>query len=149
KRADAETKRSDGYATAFATLALCRGSRAGARRDEVRRALGWLAGHQEENGSWVGRSVNKADAENQELMTDAATAHAALSVARCAKWEGNRQDARAAGGKRGSWVCNPPLLPGVPGVLAVHSPGGSLIAGRAAPGRATPSRCGRAAGNAR
>lgn len=80
---DTETQKSDGYATALAILALCRGATDGPKRTDVRRGLAWLAQNQREDGSWVGRSVNVANAHNQVLMTDAATAYAAIAIATC------------------------------------------------------------------
>jgi hypothetical protein len=80
---DTETKKSDGYATALAILALCRGAPEGPKRKDVRRGLAWLAQNQREDGSWVGRSVNVADAQNQVFMTDAATAYASIAIATC------------------------------------------------------------------
>jgi squalene-hopene/tetraprenyl-beta-curcumene cyclase len=80
---DAETKKGDGYATSLAILALCRGAADGPKREDVRRGLAWLAQNQREDGSWVGRSVNVANAQNQVFMTDAATAYASVAIAAC------------------------------------------------------------------
>lgn len=75
--------KSDGYATAFATLALCKSGKDGAKRDDVRRGLTWLATHQEESGAWLGASVNSKNELNKEYMSDAATAYAAMAITVC------------------------------------------------------------------
>ena len=72
---------SDGYATALVLHALLR-ARAGSPsgHPEVSRGLVWLRSHQQEDGSWPGRSVNKQRDPTTfvgKLMSDAATAMAA------------------------------------------------------------------------
>lgn len=75
---------SDGYATAVAVLALCTGMPGGAKRPDVRRALGWLARNQADDGSWPGQSVNDTTAQVKGFMTDAATAYSSLALTLCA-----------------------------------------------------------------
>jgi hypothetical protein len=84
KRVDGteQSEESDGYATGLALHLL---TRTGLVADqEVRaKALGWLRSHQQADGSWPGRSVNKERDPATfagKLMTDAATAIAALSL---------------------------------------------------------------------
>ncbi len=74
---------SDGYATALAALALCRGMPEPTKRDDVKKALKWLASGQQADGSWPGRSVNNIPAHAKPFMTDAATAYTALAIAAC------------------------------------------------------------------
>ena len=74
---------SDGYATAVATLALCKSAPGGAAREDVVRGLKWLATHQAPSGAWPGVSVNSNKALNQEFMTDAATAYATIVITSC------------------------------------------------------------------
>jgi hypothetical protein len=76
---------SDGYATAVAVLALCTGITDGAKRTDARRALGWLAHNQGQDGSWPGQSVNATTEEVKGFMTDAATAYASLAITLCAQ----------------------------------------------------------------
>ncbi len=80
KRVDGspQAKDSDGYATALAVHALLR-----AGRPDVAEGLAWLRSHQQGDGSWPGRSVNKERDPSTfvgKLMTDAATAMAALAI---------------------------------------------------------------------
>lgn len=75
-------KKSDGYATGVAVLALC-GMPDGAKRPDVQKALTWLAQNQQSDGSWPGQSVNDTTAQVKGFMTDAATAYAALAITRC------------------------------------------------------------------
>jgi hypothetical protein len=74
---------SDGYATALATLALCRGMPEPTKRDDVKKALKWIAAGQQADGSWAGRSVNNIPAMAKPFMTDAATAYTALAITAC------------------------------------------------------------------
>ena len=81
KRVDGTTPatESDAYATALAVHAL---QRAGtpAARPELVQGLDWLRSHQQADGSWVGRSVNKERDPKTfvgRFMGDAATALAA------------------------------------------------------------------------
>jgi squalene-hopene/tetraprenyl-beta-curcumene cyclase len=82
--AAATAKTSDGYATALAVLALCKGTPEGKARGDVKRGLSWLAKHQAEDGSWPGRSVNSSSQRAAGFMTDAATAYASIAIATCA-----------------------------------------------------------------
>jgi len=73
---------SDGYATGLAVLAL---QAVGTARNDVtlRRSLAWLAGNQQEDGSWKASSLNKQrdPASDPALfMTDAATAYAVMAL---------------------------------------------------------------------
>ena len=77
-------KKSDGYATAVAVLALCTGMPDGSKREDVKKALGWLAHNQDENGSWPGQSVNGTTAQAKGFMTDAATSYASVAISLCA-----------------------------------------------------------------
>ena len=74
---------SDGYATALAALALCRGTAEGAKGAEARKALTWIAQNQAADGSWPGRSLNSGTARAKGFMTDAATSYAALAIKTC------------------------------------------------------------------
>ncbi len=74
---------SDGYATALASLALCRGTADGAKGADVRKSLTWLAKNQAADGSWPGRSVNSETPRAKGFMTDAATSFASLAIATC------------------------------------------------------------------
>jgi Prenyltransferase and squalene oxidase repeat len=75
----------DGYATGYAALALCEGTKGNAAAtSSVRKALEWLAKNQAADGSWVGRSTNKNKPRNNQFMTEAATAYAAMAIKRCA-----------------------------------------------------------------
>jgi squalene-hopene/tetraprenyl-beta-curcumene cyclase len=81
KRVDGtpQAQDSDGYATGLAVHALLRGG-SPATRPEVTQGLDWLRSHQQEDGSWPGRSVNKKRDPATfvgKLMSDAATAIAA------------------------------------------------------------------------
>jgi squalene-hopene/tetraprenyl-beta-curcumene cyclase len=78
----AQARDSDGYATGLAVRALLRAGSSSARA-EVSKGLGWLRSHQQKDGTWPGRSVNKerdAGTFVGKLMTDAATASAALAL---------------------------------------------------------------------
>jgi len=84
KRVDrtVQAKDSDGYATGLALHVL---PRAGlpAGRPELDWGFAWLRSHQQEDGSWPGRSVNKERDPATfigKLMTDAATAIAAQAL---------------------------------------------------------------------
>jgi squalene-hopene/tetraprenyl-beta-curcumene cyclase len=84
KRVDGtpQVQDSDGYATGLAVHALLR-ARSPAARPEVVQGLGWLRSHQNEDGSWPGRSVNKKRDPATfvgKLMSDAATAIAAQAL---------------------------------------------------------------------
>jgi hypothetical protein len=79
-RAASIAGQSDGYATALATLALCREP---GHKEEVSRGLSWLASHQADDGSWPGQSVNSDYELTRTFMTDASTAYAVLALARC------------------------------------------------------------------
>jgi len=77
-----QARDSDGYATGLVLHALLRAGSPSVR-PEVARGLGWLRSHQQGDGSWAGRSVNKGrDATTfvGKLMSDAATATAALAL---------------------------------------------------------------------
>jgi squalene-hopene/tetraprenyl-beta-curcumene cyclase len=74
--------RTDGFATALATLAL---QAAGVPRSDSRLAKGleWLKRGQDRSGRWVAVSPNKerdAQSEPSKFMSDAATAYAVLSL---------------------------------------------------------------------
>jgi squalene-hopene/tetraprenyl-beta-curcumene cyclase len=82
KRVDGtpQARDSDGYATGLVLHALLRDGSPSVR-PEVARGLGWLRSHQQGDGSWPGRSVNKERDTATfvgKLMSDAATAVAAL-----------------------------------------------------------------------
>jgi hypothetical protein len=84
KRVDGtpQAKDSDGYATGLAIHTLLRDGSPSAR-PEVAQGLGWLRSHQQGDGSWPGRSVNKERDPATfigKLMSDAATAVAALAL---------------------------------------------------------------------
>jgi squalene-hopene/tetraprenyl-beta-curcumene cyclase len=84
KRVDrtAQAQDSDGYATGLAVHVLLRAGLP-ADRPELARGLAWLRSHQQEDGSWPGRSVNKERDPATfigKLMTDAATAVAAQAL---------------------------------------------------------------------
>jgi squalene-hopene/tetraprenyl-beta-curcumene cyclase len=73
---------SDGYATGLVAFAL---ERAGFAHDrpELQRALGWLAGHQQDDGRWPAYSLNKQRdlaTDIGKFMADAATAYAVLAL---------------------------------------------------------------------
>lgn len=73
---------SDGYATGLAVLAL---EAVGTSRNDatLRRSVGWLAQHQQSDGTWAAASLNKQrdPASDPALfMTDAATAYAAMAL---------------------------------------------------------------------
>ncbi|MBX3189995.1 MAG: terpene cyclase/mutase family protein [Labilithrix sp.] len=76
-------KQSDGYATALAVLALCRGSAENAKRPDVKKGLAWIAQNQAADGSWPGRSVNSTSQRAAGFMTDAATSYATLAITQC------------------------------------------------------------------
>jgi squalene-hopene/tetraprenyl-beta-curcumene cyclase len=79
----ANDPKSDGYATALATLAL---QAAGIGRADARVAKGleWLRRHQDRaTGRWIATSLNKhrdPEAEPAKFMSDAATAYAVLAL---------------------------------------------------------------------
>ncbi len=78
-----EPRESDGYATGLAVHVL---NRVAAPVEPSRRDKGiaWLRSHQRADGSWVGRSLNKERDPSTfvgMLMTDAATAFAAMAIA--------------------------------------------------------------------
>ncbi len=73
---------SDGYATALATLALCREA---GHEAAVQKGLQWLAQNQAGDGSWPGQSVNTTSSRAKTFMTDAATAYAVLALTQCGK----------------------------------------------------------------
>jgi hypothetical protein len=82
----AQAQEPDGYATGLCLHVLLR---AGSlpNSPEVARGLGWLRSHQRADGSWPGRSVNKERDPSTfvgKLMSDAATAIAALSLVEAA-----------------------------------------------------------------
>jgi len=67
----------DGYATAWVTLALCSSGKA---PDAARSGQAWLRAHQDRDGSWPGRSIDRTSRTAQQYMTDAATAYAVLAL---------------------------------------------------------------------
>jgi squalene-hopene/tetraprenyl-beta-curcumene cyclase len=74
---------SDGYATGLALYVLL-GQGRPTTTPAVARGLAWLRSHQQADGSWPGRSVNKERDPATfagKLMTDAATAFCALVLA--------------------------------------------------------------------
>jgi hypothetical protein len=78
----AQARESDGYATGLAVHALFRAGLP-TDRPELAKGLGWLRSHQQADGSWPGRSVNKERDPATfagKLMTDAATARAAWTL---------------------------------------------------------------------
>jgi hypothetical protein len=78
---------SDGYATGLVLHALLR-TGSPITRPEVARSLAWLRSHQRGDGSWPGRSVNKERDPASfvgKLMSDAATAMAALALIEAAR----------------------------------------------------------------
>jgi squalene-hopene/tetraprenyl-beta-curcumene cyclase len=84
KRSDGtpQTRDSDGHATGLVLHALLRVGTP-ATRPEVAQGLGWLRTHQQPDGSWNGRSLNKERDPKTfigRLMTDSATAMAALAL---------------------------------------------------------------------
>jgi squalene-hopene/tetraprenyl-beta-curcumene cyclase len=84
KRVDgtSQAKDSDGYATGLALHVLLRAGAPSARL-EVAQGFDWLRSHQQADGSWPGRSLNKERDPATfvgKLMTDAATAIAALAL---------------------------------------------------------------------
>ncbi len=84
KRVDrtVQAKDSDGYATGLALHVLLRAGLP-ADRPELARGFAWIRSHQQEDGSWPGRSVNKERDPATfigKLMTDAATAIAAQAL---------------------------------------------------------------------
>jgi squalene-hopene/tetraprenyl-beta-curcumene cyclase len=84
KRVDGtpQVRDSDGYATGLVLHALLRAGSPSVR-PEVAQGLGWLRSHQQDDGSWRGRSVNKERDTATfvgKLMSDAATAIAALAL---------------------------------------------------------------------
>jgi squalene-hopene/tetraprenyl-beta-curcumene cyclase len=84
KRVDGtpQARDSDGYATGLVLHALLRAGTPSVRPD-VAQGLGWLRSHQQGDGSWRGRSVNKERDPSTfvgRLMSDAATAMAALAL---------------------------------------------------------------------
>jgi squalene-hopene/tetraprenyl-beta-curcumene cyclase len=77
-----QARDSDGYATGLVLHALLRAG-SPVDRPEVAEGLGWLRSHQQGDGSWPGRSVNKERDPAGfvgKLMSDAATAFAALAL---------------------------------------------------------------------
>jgi squalene-hopene/tetraprenyl-beta-curcumene cyclase len=76
---------SDGYATAFSVLALCKGTENGKDREDVKKGIRWLATHQDADGSWMGQSTNKNKVLNNQFMREAATGYAVLALTQCAK----------------------------------------------------------------
>jgi hypothetical protein len=73
---------SDGYATGLVILAL-EAAGVGRRDASMRLGMGWLAGHQQKDGSWVAASMNKErDPESDAylFMTDAATGYAVMAL---------------------------------------------------------------------
>ena len=73
----------DGYATGLVLHALLRAGTPSAS-PEVAQGLGWLRSHQQGDGSWRGRSVNKerdsSDLLVGKLDVDAATAVATMGA---------------------------------------------------------------------
>jgi squalene-hopene/tetraprenyl-beta-curcumene cyclase len=84
-RAAAIANTSDGYATAFSVLALCKGTENGKDREDVKKGIRWLATHQDADGSWVGQSTNRDKKTNNQFMREAATGYAVLALTQCAK----------------------------------------------------------------
>jgi squalene-hopene/tetraprenyl-beta-curcumene cyclase len=85
KRVDGtpQPRDSDGHATGLVVHALLR-TGSTPDRPEVAGGLAWLRSHQQGDGSWPGRSVNKERDPATfvgKLMVDAATAIAALAIA--------------------------------------------------------------------
>jgi squalene-hopene/tetraprenyl-beta-curcumene cyclase len=84
KRSDGKPQAQDpdGYATGLAVHTLLRAGSPSAR-PEVAQGLSWLRSHQQGDGSWRGRSMNK-DRDPAtfvgKLMSDAATGVAALAI---------------------------------------------------------------------
>ena len=75
------TSGTSAYATAFAAVAL---QKAGVSDARLKRALDWLASHQDPKGYWDAVSMNKtypAESMMTGFMRDAATAWAALALA--------------------------------------------------------------------
>ncbi|MCC6914880.1 MAG: hypothetical protein IT566_14360 [Rhodospirillaceae bacterium] len=75
---------SDGYASALAVLAL-RASESPAAGAGARRGVAWLTAHQDKDGKWTARAVNKRRETSDDnlpgyFMTDAATAMAVLAL---------------------------------------------------------------------
>ena len=73
---------SDGYATGL-ILHVLQTAGVGKSDAKVAKGLGWLRSHQQGDGSWPGRSVNKERDPATfvgKLMSDAATAIAALAL---------------------------------------------------------------------
>jgi hypothetical protein len=78
----AQPAASDGYATGLTVVAL---RAVGTPKSDatLARSLGWLAAHQQKDGTWVAASLNKqrdAGSDPALFMTDAATAYAALAL---------------------------------------------------------------------
>jgi squalene-hopene/tetraprenyl-beta-curcumene cyclase len=77
-----QARDSDGYATGLALQVLLRAGTP-ADRPGLSKGLAWLRSHQQADGSWPGRSVNKERDPSTfvgKLMTDAATAAAARAL---------------------------------------------------------------------
>ena len=77
-----QARDSDGYATGLVLHVLVRAGPPSAR-PEVAKGLAWLRSHQQADGSWPGRSMNKDRDPSTfvgKLMSDAATAIAALAL---------------------------------------------------------------------
>ena len=77
-----QARDSDGYATGLVLHVLLRSGSASVR-PEVSRGVGWLRSHQQADGSWPGRSMNKERDPSTfigHLMSDAATAIAAQAL---------------------------------------------------------------------
>ncbi len=84
KRVDGtpQAQKSDGYATGLAVHVLLVAG-VSSERPELAKGLGWLRSHQEADGSWPGRSMNKERDPATfvgKLMIDAATAIAAQAL---------------------------------------------------------------------
>jgi len=85
KRVDdtANDTKSDGYATALATLALQEAGVAGTD-SRVAKGLEWLRRNQDRaTGGWIATSLNKnrdPESEPAKFMSDAATAYAVLAL---------------------------------------------------------------------
>ena len=69
----------DPYLTALATYVLSQYFD-GASHETVAKGRAWLREHQDNDGSWSGRSPNRRDPFNDQLATDAATAFAVLAL---------------------------------------------------------------------